>query len=247
MDREDIRDAVQEILGEATADFWGETQLDLRISEAQRRFLAAERWPWLVTEGTGQLTADDPDLELQEGVAATRHLNITLIPESSPTRRYTPRRLSAVQGFSMRNLYTSNTQYPEYFYVTSVADSDDNGQYTYVAKFVGTPSASMDVEYQYFRAGQTFDGDNDVPDMPEEFHMALVHYVAARCWEKELGPDASKAREQDSLYAFILDQARTEWLQQPEDTPLIVGSEPPEYGGTDIDTYTRMRIPEVLG
>ena len=230
MDRQALREEVQAILGEtSSADFWPTAQLNTKLNEALRRFVAAERWPWLLTEGGGQLLADDPLLELEEGVAATRHINVTLIPVATPDRRYRAIRLSPAQGFDMRNTFTSTVSIPEYFYVTSVASAEDDGRFTYVLRFVGTPSQDIDVEYQYFRNAPELDADSDEPDIPEEFHMALAHYVAARAWEKELGPDAAKAREQDELYAYVLEQARTEYLQSPDDTPLIVGGAPPQY------------------
>lgn len=243
MNRGELRAAVQEILGETTtADFWPTSALNIWLNEAYRRFIAMERWPWLATEGTGQLTDGDPDLELEEGVAATRHLNVTLIPSDTPTRRYTPARLSAPQGFAMRATYT-NTEVsePEFFYITSVSSPTVDGQYVYVARFVGTPNQDIDVEYQYFRATAPLDSDVDVPDIPVEFHMALAHYTAARAWEKELGQDAAKAREQDELFAFVLDQCRTEWLQETEDDPLIVGGAPPQYGEDPASNTAQLR------
>lgn len=250
MDRQQLRDHVRAIIGETTeADFWTDPELNRWLNEAQRRFLQSEKWPWLVTEATGQLLTSDStpgELSLQEGVSSYRHVNF-LLSRDGVAAPWQPTRVLPASGFMLRTRFYTSAAYPSYFYITSVVDSDDDGQYETVARFLPAPSVNIDVTYQYYRTPVDMSGDTDVPDVPLEYHMALVHYAAARAWEKELagGP---KAGEQDDLYTFILTQARDEYLNSEPDSPLIAGSEPPQPGslyGTDY--YMRSRIPDTLG
>lgn len=245
MDRSALRDRVRQILGETTAaDFWTDAELNTLLNEALHRFTAEERWPWLATEGTSQLLAGDSELDLVEGVAASRHLNLTLTPASS-TISYQPKRLSAPDGFKMRSEYGTTTgARPEYFYITSVSDTTTEGGFTYVAKFIPTTTDDIDVEYQYSRVPATLDGDTDVPDLPVEFVMALAHHAAGSAWLKEL--NSAKAAEQFELYGVIVDQARSEYMSQTEDTLLIAGGEDPVYEWPGDDTWSK-RLPDTLG
>lgn len=249
----EMRTEVRDIVGEETGDFWTDAELNRHLNEAQHRFLEEERWPWLVTEGTGALTADDPDLELTEGVAATRHVSITLT-KSGDARFYQPIRVTSAKGFEMRARYSSNTSssYPEWFYVTSVADDEDDGAYITIVRFIPTPNSDMDVEYQYFRPTVLMDADNSTPDVPVQYHKALVHFAAGTAWVKELNGE-SKAREQFELYAGVVGQAQAEWQTEPDDTPLVAGKSEPQRdpyvrGGFDYgDDPWLARMPETLG
>jgi hypothetical protein len=244
MDRSALRDRVRQILGETTAaDFWTDAELNTLLNEALHRFTAEERWPWLATEATSSIPAGDSELDLVEGVAASRHLNITLTPADG-TISYQPKRLSAPEGFKMRSEYGTTTgARPEYYYITSVSDTDE-GDFTYVAKFIPTPTGDIDVEYQYSRVPPTLDGDSDIPDLPVEFHMALAHHAAGSAWLKEL--NSAKAQEQFELYSVIVEQAREEYTAQTEDTLLIAGGEEPTYEFPGDETWSR-RLPDTLG
>ena len=243
-----MRTQVRDIIGETTADFWGEAELNRYLNEAQYRFLAEANWPWLITEGTSMLTGADPDLLLTDGVAWTRHMNMTLT-KVGDSRLYQPKRVTPTKGFALRRRYSTTTtaSYPEWFYVTSVADADDDGAYQWVAKFIPTPTSDMDVDYQYFRAAVEMAGDNDTPDMPVEFHKALVHFAAGTAWLKELngGP---KGEEQFSLYQVVVDSAKRGMFSDPDDTPVVMGGDEPQYkvGVTRADMWDP-RLPETLG
>lgn len=222
-----MRTEVRDIIGEEEEDFWSDLELNRYLNEAHYRFLSEERWPWLLTEGTAQLaSADDGELELTEGVAATRHINITLAG-SGATRLYQPRRVTPAEGFMLKNRYALNTTaaYPEYFYITSVSSPADDGSFVYIIRFIPAPSADMDVSYQYFRAGAEMDADNIVPHLPVEFHKALIHYAAGTAWLKELNGE-NKAGEQFQMYAGVVEECRGEWLVATEDDPTVMGADP---------------------
>jgi len=237
---------VRVIIGETSvADFWTDAELKLWLNEGLTRFSLAEKWPWLVTEATGTIQNGDPELQLQDGVSYSRHINFLLSREGRLAPWLCERVLPA-EGFKLRMRYYIAAIEPQWCYVTSVSDNDADGETETVARFIPTPTVDIDVEYQYYRTPSTLAGDSDVPDLPSEYHMAVVHYAAARAWEKEL-TDGVKAQEQDGLYAEGVAQAREEYLAATPDQPLVAGSEPPQHRFMDSDTYTRMRIPDTLG
>lgn len=247
MDLSDIRTEVRDIIGETTADFWTDAELNRYINDALRRFSEEERWTWLLTEGAGIIVASDPDFELTEGVALARHLNF-MLTKTGDTRSYMAKRVSAAEGFRLRSMYSTVTtaSYPTWFYTTSVADDDAGGDFVYVAKFIPTPTTDIDVEFQYYRQPPELSGNTNVPDLPVQYHKGLVHYAASLAWLKELngGP---KAQEQLGLYSNVLEQARTEERVAPDDTPLIMGGGEPQYGPVTTDEAIRARIPDTLG
>lgn len=248
MNRGEMRTEVRDIIGEDAADFWKDAELNRYLGEAQHRFLAEERWPWLVTEFTSQLLAGDPELLLTAGVAHSRHINFTL-NLTTDDRPYPVTRVDANKGFELQTMWTASATYPAYFYIVSIEDEVGDGTYQYVAKFVPTPTADMDVAGQYTRAGVTMDADADLPDCPPEYHKALVHFAAGTAWLKELNGGA-KAREQFQLYQGVVDQARAEMFTQPEDDPIVMGKDEPqymEYPGREPTDPWMLRIPDTLG
>jgi hypothetical protein len=243
MDLSSILTEVRDILGEESADFWSDAELTRYINEGQRRFAGDERWNWLITEGTGTLTADDPELELVEGVDPNRHMNIRL-QKDGETRAYLPIKVAPTKGFELGTLYTSTASYPEWFYITRVYSDLEDGNYTTVVKFVPTPSADIDATYQYFRTPADLEASPDIPDLPLPYHKALVHYAAGTAWLKELN-GGKKAQEQFDLYAVVRDQARDEQASQAPDDFLVVGKDEPQLPQGRRDIWSR--IPETLG
>ena len=248
MNRGDILTEVRDIVGEVTADFWTDVELVRYINEAARRFNGERTWPWLITEGTASLAADDPDLELGEGVDFSKNINLSLTPEGE-TRMYQPVRVTPVKGFQLRTMYSSNwtSTWPRWFYVTSVVDGSAEGLFTTTIKFIPTPTGTMEIEYQYFRVVDDMTAASDIPDLPVEYHKALVHYAAGTAWLKELngGP---KAKEQFDLYSLVVEQAQREFFAEPNDTPLVMGKDEPQYSlrFPPGDPWL-MRMPETLG
>jgi hypothetical protein len=244
MDFIDLRNAVRDNIGELVEDFWKETDLKRYLNEALYRFSQEERWPWLVSEGSGTLTGGSPDLDLEVGIAATRHINIMLTLDGG--RPWVPKRVDNSKGFELRTMYTQETTYPAWYYVTSVVS--DTGVQQATVKFVPTPVSDLDVEYQYFRVPSSMVNDTDVPDLPVEYHQALVHYAAGTAWLKELN-GAAKASEQFQQYGGIVEQARGEWLTEPDDTPLVMGQDEPQYDRGVWATADPMylRMPSTLG
>jgi hypothetical protein len=231
MDLEDIRTEVRDIIGEETADFWSDAELNRYINEALRRLVGENRWSWLLTEG----------------VADYRHLNF-LLTRSGDTRPYLPKRVTPARGFRLRQTMYTSQAYPAFFYVASV--TDDTGDHQTTVRFVPTPTGTVDVEFQYYRVPATLDGDEDVPDVPVQYHKAIVHYAAGTAWLKELNGGA-KAQEQYNLYDSIIAQARDDEESASDDEVLTWGgaseTELGTSGPVDAHDYTLRRITETLG
>ena len=244
MDRGTIRTEIRDILGELTADFWSDAELNRYINEAQYRFNGEARWPWLISEGTGTLTASNPNFALPAGVPFPRSINITLT-KSGDSKMYQPVRVSPTKGWDLRARHSTTTtaSYPRWFYVTAATSAA--GTVTYVIRFIPTPNSNMTVDYQYLRRVSDLTTDAAVPDMPVEYHKALVHYAAGTAWLKELN-GAQKAREQFELYRAVVEQAKREFFAEPDDEPLVIGKDEPQLGRLDEDPWM-LRIPDTLG
>lgn len=251
MDRAAIRLEVRDIIGETTADFWTDAELNRHINEGLRRWTGANRWSYLLTEGSGELTANDPDLLLEEGVANYHHLHMMLTKDGD-TRPYLPERVSPARGFQLRTAFTTSQSYPRWWYLTSVADDGGTGNMQAVVKFIPTPNVAVDIEFQYYRNPATLDGDSDVPDMPVDYHKALVHFAAGTAWLKEL-TGAMKAKEQFEMYSALLSEAVDDEESQSDDDILIVGGDidvgaRSKYAGPmTAQDYTLSRIAPTLG
>lgn len=248
MNRGDARTEIRDILGEDTADFWKDAEINRYLRKALQAFAREERWPFYMTEFTGTLLAGDSDMELTEGIADSRHLNFTL-NKTTETRSYQPKRISGSEGFALRSTYATSAtlSYPGWYYITQVISGTDDSSPIYVARFIPTPVSEMDVEGQYYRQPVEMTADADVLDLPVEYHDAPVHYAAMLAWLKELN-GGGKAGEQSQLYANIVEKARADYRSEPDDTPLIMGGEEPTTAmhGPERDYYLS-RIPETLG
>lgn len=250
MDLQTIRTEVRDIIGEDSADFWSDAELNRYINEAQRRFIGENRWSWLLTEGTGTLYAGDPDFILQDGVADYRHLNI-MLTKSGDTRPYLPKKVTPARGFQLRQVYYTAQSYPTWFYVTSVADDDNDGSFWTTVKFIPEPVSDVDIEYQYYRTPATLDGDTDAPDVPVQYHKALVHHAAGTAWLKELQAQG-KANEQFSLYDAIVMEAKGDEESNGDDDFIVVGGDGESLRDSEgrhltAKDYALLRISPTLG
>lgn len=249
MDLSNIRTEVRDILGEDAADFWTDAELNRYITEAQFRFLGEARWPWMITSGTAAVAAATATVALGEGIEWNNLIAVSL-QKATDTRIYLPKRVSPSKGFDLRTMYstTHKASYPEWYYISAVADADADNLYIYTLTLIPTPTSAMTLAFLYVRDGVVLTGDTVKPDLPVEYHKALVHYAAGTAWLKEVGPDARKAREQFEMYASVVGQAKNDHMGEPDDTPLVMGKDEPQWGqGRYKGDPWLLRIPETLG
>ncbi len=204
MDLADIRTDVRERIGEDTADFFTDAEVDRAINLAQTTFTAEEPWPWLYTEYATTIAEGEDTLELPENVSWHRLFNLTVFGGSLYRGRLIER-VEPQAGFRARHEYDGAPSCPSYYYLTSAAS--DASSTVYVARLVPTPDVDYDIEAQYLRVPDDLASADDVPDMPLEFHPALPAYASAHLFLKEM-EISQKAQEQYTLYFQVLSQAR---------------------------------------
>lgn len=246
MDLQTLREEVRSRIHEVTADFYGTDEVDRALNEGVIRFNSEARWPWLYTEGSFSLAADDDTYDLPDNVAFNRFFNLSI---SGDSLGYTQEleRLDPAAGFRMRHAWVTGVNgRPVYYYVTSaLTDVDSDTQVVYTIKFVPAADGDYDFEYQYVRPSLTLAGDTDQPDLPPEYHEAVASWATGHLFLKEL-QISQKADEQFGLYMKVLEQARQEVMVPSSDRVVAWGrTQPGENYLHDVDV--RRRIPPTLG
>lgn len=249
MDLATIRLEVRERVGELSADFFSDAEVDRAIDDGYRRFTNAELWPWLVSErggdGTEILTADDNHFDFPDDVNVNRVMNFSVDGGSLAF----PRELERVDpgsGVWLRHRYSQSSGVPIWYYVAGALTTD--GIYAATARIVPAPEIDYDVEYQYFRKVMTMTQADEVPDVPSEYVDAIPSWAAAKLFLKEV-QFASKAGEQLSIYGQVLDQARADKNKLVQDRTVAWGREIPteRFRRKDLNQAPWNRIPLVLG
>jgi len=238
---------VRDIIGETTADFWSDAELTRHVNEGLRRLSGANRWSWLLTEGTATLVAASTDVDLTEGVADYRHLNI-MLTKVGDTRPYLPKRVTPARGFQLRTENYTAQSYPMWFYLTA-STNQGTGATIATIRFIPECITDLAVEFQYYDVPTALSAGADVPDVPTQYQKALIHYAAGAAWLKELN-GAGKAQEQFSLYDTIVAEAFADEESQPDDSFLIVGgNDNGSVPGRPLSAhdYTLQRIASTLG
>lgn len=204
MDLGDIRTDVRERIGEDSADFFTDAEVDRAINIAQTTFIAEEPWPWLYTEWATSIAEGVDTLELPSNASLHRVFNLSIFGGSL----YRGRQLERVEpaaGFRIRHGYEAANACPRYYYLTSA--TRDAAEVLYVVRLTPVPDVDYDIEAQYLRVPAELTGSTDVPDLPDEYHPALPAWAAGHLFLKEMDI-SQKAQEQFQLYFGVLAQAR---------------------------------------
>ncbi len=204
MDLADIRTDVRERIGEDTADFFTDAEVDRAINLALTTFTAEEPWPWLFTEHATTISEGEDTLELPDNVSWHRLFNLTVFG-GSLYRGQLVERVEPQEGFRLRHEYAGVPRTPSYYYLTSA--TTDEASTVYVARFIPVPDEDYDLEAQYLRVPDPLEAADDVPDLPAEFHPALPAYASAHLFLKEM-EISQKAQEQYQVYFTVLAQAK---------------------------------------
>jgi hypothetical protein len=240
---------VRERLGELSANFFTDVEVDRAINQAVQHFNAEEQWPWLFTEFTGQIGLsgpDDDELALPDDVSLNRMFNVSA-SGGSLSRPQMVERVAPDAGFRLRFAYTNHQRDPRYYYLTSaVADVGNGVHVTYTMKFIPQPNTTYDLEAQYLRTPGVMAGANDLTDCPKSYDDAIPSWASGKLFLKEFGI-SQKASEQFALYADTLAQARRDTLAQSQDEVVAWGRELPENRFRSERDYVTGRIPPTLG
>jgi hypothetical protein len=232
---------VRERIGELTADFFTDSEVDRAINEAVRRFSNEEKWPWLYTEYNTSLAASDDTLELPSDVSPNRAFNVALVDDNLAQ----PRSLERVQpeaGFRLRYANWLRESAPKYYYLTS-AIVDGSAATNYVMRVVPSPDLSYDLFLQYMRVPSLLTAGGDTLDVPEQYSDAIPAYASGKLFLKEFAI-SNKAGEQFSIYGSIVESARDEAFTPMTDEKVAWGREHPGESRlmTEHD-YVMGRIP----
>lgn len=241
-----LRLEVRERVGELTADFFTDAQVDRAINEAIRRFSQAERWPWLITDGDDALADDEDEVELPVNVSPNRVLNVA-IEADGWERPKLLERVAPHEGFrlKMHGSLLTPIYGPRYYYILRASSSA--GDTTYTLRFVPIADQDYTVTYQYYAVPEELTSASETPDVPVEYQDAIPSWAAGKLFLTELDI-SEKASEQFGMYAEILAQARAEVYEQSEDATFAMGREHPgETGWLGEYEYVMGRIAGPLG
>jgi hypothetical protein len=237
---------VRERIGELTADFWTDVEVDRAINEGLRQFSSADRWPWLITEGADTIAAGDNELTVPESVDSNSIFNMSLVSDQVSAPRMAER-VGAPAGFRLAHVYWTTTGFPRYYYITRTQDAGVTDNIQYIMKFVPTTDVDYEVSYQYFRVPVDLANAGDIPDCPIQYQDAIPAYAAFKLWLKEQAV-SQKAQEQYGLYQSILRNAKDD-NKAGIDEIVAWGREHPgegRYWLTERDEVFG-RIPPTLG
>ena len=232
---------VRDRLGETTENFFKDTAILRALNEGVRRFCYEDEWPWLQRVAATTLASAAETFALTAEVDPNRQMILQFTPSAGDTRIREIKRVSTVQGEKLRVRYSGAgvvTDEPLYWYLRS-----SSVVAAYTVRVVPKADKAYTVAYVYYAAPVVLAVDADIPNIPEQYQMAAVHYAVANQWRKELSAGA-KAQEEMMSYMQILEAARKNTKSQAPDEMLVWGGIDPEYQ-FDAD-WTRLHMPESL-
>lgn len=248
MDLTTLRLEVRERLGELSADFFTNAEVDRAINEALRRFSAEERWPWLYTELTDAIATDTDEYDLPSDVGPNRLFAFSVTGGNIGTvggqmlERVTP-----MEGFRLRHQYDGHTGVPRWYYVSRTNQSSDGSPPTiYTVRVIPTTDTSYDIEAIYLCVPPELSGASDEPLCPEEYQEAIPAWATGKLFLKEF-QISQKASEQFSLYSKVLEQAKNDLFEWDADEVVAWGRKQPQVGKWSSYVDIQRRIPRVLG
>jgi len=247
VDLEEMRTEVRERVGELTADFFTDAEVDRAINEGLRRFSAEEPWPWLYTEWSSAVIADADTLELPANVSLGRVFNLS-ISGGNLLRPRLLERLEPQAGFQSRFLYSASTGIPLFYYISSTnLGLDEAPPIVYTARLVPVADADYDVEALYHAVPALLSGASDEPMAPIEYQEAIVAWATGKLFLKEMAI-SQKANEQFAVYQKVLEQARNDVQSIHQDEVVAWGREQPlPFRQRTRRDYVYERIPPTLG
>ncbi len=191
-------------------DFWKDSEINRRLDEALARFANEEEWDWLVTHfsaGSPLIQTNDT-IVLQDDVNINRSFSLVLAPPSG--RPVLPRRVTPFEGPHLTAFHSGTTGRPQWYYILdNTVETGPNPK----VRVAPAADAEYIATYQYIRR-PTWQGGAGEPDIPEDYHTAIVAKATALCWLKEWNPAGrEKWEEQTQEYTAILEQARADQMK----------------------------------
>jgi hypothetical protein len=99
----------------------------------------------------------------------------------------------------------------------------------YTIRFVPGADKDYDIDYLYLRKPAALAAGNQEPDMPEDYHEAVVARATEKLWQHELVGGDIKGREQREIYENIVSKARRELFNLQDDEEIVWGRASDEF------------------
>lgn len=212
MIRSAIRDKIRMQLGETTASFWTDTQLNTWINDGSRDI--AWRTKCLVTSGLMTTTEDECEYALSTLSSLAIEILDAYYYNSDSEDWY------KLQPTNRKRLDVSNPGWLG-------ADAGEPTNYAYDLKqdwLLIWPAPDSNNYGEYFKAYYAYDAtdltnDSQSPEIPTQLHDAIVEYVKIVGYESRgLGDRANNSRQ---LYINMLKDWTTESKQQDDEEILM--------------------------
>lgn len=213
--RSEIRTATRKRLGETTASFWSDVEINTKINEACKDI--ARRTKCIRTSGNFT-----PTIDVSEYVASTLFPGILSVNEVYfNLNGLTIQKLEATSRTELDALYpgwrSSVSNAPVYYYYEREEDS-----------FVlypppNTDNANTDYGEVFYTKGHTdMIADTETPQLPDYLHAAVVDCVVATGYEERGFGD--KANDAWQKYYSKLHDYQVERHREREDEEIIMKS-----------------------
>ena len=232
---------VRDRLGETSENFFKDAAILRALNEGTRRFCYEDEWSWLQRAATTTIADAAETFTIQTAVDPNRQIILQFTPSAGDTRIREIKRVSLVQGEKLRVRYSGSAvvqDEPLYWYMVT---STILGAYT--VRVVPKADKAYNIAYTYYAAPVALSADGDIPNIPEQYQMAAVHYAVASQWRKEMNA-GQKSQDELISYMQILEAARKNNKSQAPDEMLVWGGIDPEYNYEP--DWTLNHMPETL-
>ena len=173
MDLTALTSAVRRQTNLTTADV-ADADITAILNEGIQEVSAIQRWDFLHTRGTINVTANTPEVNLP---ADFRLMDFV----QQVGKRNGPLIMLSFDEYSYRFGDNASTgSQARYFYLRTEDGTQKIG-------FYPTPSTTASNEYElfYFKAPTLLSSGSDTPEWDDQYHRLLVDYASYRLWERE--------------------------------------------------------------
>ena len=184
-------------LQELTADFWLDNELYRAINEGVTRFAQEEKWPYLYTVADGlSLAASEDTMQLQPGVAYSRHFNL-IVTFSGDDRPRKPKRVHPSEGYNLRsNYYTASSEPLAYYIANQLRTGQDEIQSLVNA---GVTTGNFTLTYDGQTTASISRGASAADIEAALIALSNIGEADVDCWGGALGTDTVYVRFQNNL------------------------------------------------
>ena len=256
MNRSEIRDEIRQRIGEDLENFWRDSYINRSIDQACQRFTHEERWKWLIMRVYLDLPADEWNIQLVDDVDYTRQYDLAMRPTGDTTdvRLVVPKKVDNYRLQELRQENPTSTGTPHSYtlerrvvntYTLPDVNSDTTRSTGIQIRVFPTPNIAYDVDFRAYRNVRLLADDESVPDLPIQYHDAIVALATGNLWLRELN-GGTKAQEQFNIYNTILEQAKRDNAANADDEMQVFGIDRVQGRGSESD-WLRMQVAEPLG